>query len=199
MYYRVVDTAAEIQDTDEAIARKLQAGDKEVFAVFIERYEARLVRYGRKFLSRHEDVQDIVQDVFISAYQNIKSFDPDQRFSPWLYRIAHNAFVNAIKKRSRNPLVFLDFDTFLPHIAYDDPDETERERKDMRVLIDKGLDSISPKYKEVLILHYFEDLGYQEIADILRVPTSTIGVRLKRGKDALKEAYGKVDTTHGKH
>ena len=192
-----MDHSAEIQDTDEALARRLQAGDKEVFAFFIERYEKRLTRYGTKFLPRHEDIQDIVQDVFISAYQNIQSFDADQRFSPWLYRIAHNAFVNALKKRSRNPLVFLDFDTFLPHIAYDDPDETERGRKDMRVLIDKGLDGISPKYKEVLILHYLEDLGYQEIADVLRVPVSTIGVRLRRGKEALREAYDKVDKHHG--
>ena len=189
----------ETNDTDEALAKRLQAGDKDVFVFFMQRYEAKLLRYGTKFLPRGEDIQDIVQDVFLSAYENIRSFDPNQRFSPWIYRIAHNAFVNALKKRIRNPLVFMEFDTLLPHVAYDDPDETERDRADMRVLIDKGLEGISPKYREVLILHYLEELGYQEIADILRVPISTIGVRLKRGKEALRAAYEKLETSHGTH
>ena len=199
VYYSVVDHSADSEQTDEALARRLQAGDKDVFAFFIERYEERLLRYGRKFLPRREDIQDIVQDVFVSAYQNIRSFDPDQRFSPWLYRIAHNAFVNALKWRSRNPLVLLDFDAFLPQVKYEDPDETDRERRDMRVLIDRGLDAIPVKYKEVLILHYLEELGYREIADVLRVPVSTIGVRIKRGKEALRKAYESTDTHHGKH
>lgn len=193
-----MELPVETNDTDEALAKRLQNGDKDVFVFFMRRYEAKLLRYGSKFLPRQEDIQDIVQDVFLSAYENIRSFDTDQKFSSWIYRIAHNAFVNALKKRVRNPLVFMEFDTLLPHAAYEDPDETERERADMRVLIDKGLEAISPKYREVLILHYLEELSYQEIADILRVPTSTIGVRLKRGKDALREAYEEIDTSHGK-
>lgn len=186
-------------ESDEALAKRLQQGDKSVFIFFMQRYESKLLRYGRKFLPRHEDIQDIVQEVFLSAYENIRSFDTDQKFSPWIYRIAHNAFVNELKKNIRNPLLLIDFDTFLPHIVYNDPDETERERADMRVWIDKGLEEISPKYREVLILHYLEELSYQEIADVLRVPVSTIGVRLKRGKEALRAAYEKLDTHHGKH
>ena len=198
MYYRIVEYSVENAETDKALAERLQKGDKSVFIFFMQRYEAKLLRYGRKFLPRHEDIQDIVQEVFLSAYENIRSFDTSQKFSPWIYRIAHNAFVNELKKNIRNPLVLIDFDTFLPHIAYNDPDETERERADMRVLIDKGLEQISPKYREVLILNYLEELGYQEIADVLRVPVSTIGVRLKRGKDALRRAYEKIDTDYGK-
>ena len=64
-------------------------------------------------------------------------------------------------------------------------------------MIDKSLDTIPPKYREVLILYYVEDMSYKEIADILKVPTGTVGVRIKRGKEALKEAYTQVDTNHG--
>jgi RNA polymerase sigma-70 factor (ECF subfamily) len=193
-----VEYSVENTETDEALAERLQKGDKSVFVFFMQRYETKLLRYGRKFLPRTEDIQDIVQEVFLSAYVNIRSFDTDQKFSPWMYRIAHNAFVNELKKNVRNPLLLIDFDTFLSHIAYNDPDETERERADMRVLIDKGLEEISPKYREVLILHYLDELGYQEIADVLRVPVSTIGVRLKRGREALRAAYEKIDQSHGK-
>ncbi len=85
--------------SDEELARAVQKGDKERFGVLMERYEKKLFRYGRRFLSQKENVEDAVQEVFIKTYQAIQSFDPEQRFSPWIYRIAHNMFVNALKNR----------------------------------------------------------------------------------------------------
>lgn len=175
--------------TDEELVALVCGGDVNQFGVLVERYEAKLMRYGRKFLSRHEDIQDIVQDVFVSAYQNIQNFDTAQRFSPWIYRIAHNAFVNRLKKNSYNPLVLIDFDTMISHPAYEDPAPLEREQKEMRVMIDKALANLQPKYREVLILHYLEDMSYKEISDILQIPSGTVGIRLKRAKEALKKVY----------
>ncbi len=109
MYYTEVEEAHP-QITDEEAARLVQKGDKDAFGLLVERYEAKLVRYGGKFISRNEDIEDIVQDVFLSCYQNIQSFDASQKFSPWIYRIAHNAFVNGLRKRKRSPLVYVDFD-----------------------------------------------------------------------------------------
>lgn len=182
--------------TDEALVALVQAGDANQFGVLVGRYEDKLMRYGRKFLSRHEDIQDIVQDVFMSAYQNIQNFDTAQRFSPWIYRIAHNAFVNRLKKNSYNPLILIDFDTMISHPAYEDPAPLEREQKEMRVMIDKGLDALQPKYREVIILHFLEEMSYKEISDILQIPSGTVGIRLKRAKDALKKIYEKTNTTY---
>src|SRR6185369_3065497 len=126
----------------------------------MERYEDKLLRYGRKFLRTPEDIEDIVQDVFLSAYQNLQSFDVSQKFSPWIYRIAHNAFVNALRKKSRNPLVYVDFDTFLAHPAYDDPAVREREQKDIQAMLERVINELDYKYREVLILYYQEDLSY---------------------------------------
>lgn len=178
---------------DEELALLVQQGDTERFGVLVERYEAKLLRYGRKFLSRKEDIEDMVQEIFLRAYENIMGFDASQRFSPWLYRLAHNVFVNALRKESRNPLVLVDFDVFFPHPAYDDPAEKERERLEMRALIERGLERISPNYREALILYYLDEMSYREIADVLRVPSSTVGIRLKRGKEALRRAYGDLD------
>lgn len=176
-------------ETDELVVARVQGGDTEAFGELVARYEAKLLRYGRKFLARDEDRQDIVQDVFINAYQNIQSFDTAQRFSPWMYRIAHNAFVNEIRKNERRPLLPFDFDTIIPHTAYEDPAESERDQKDMRAYLEKGLSKIPSKYREVLILHYFEDMAYKDIADILQVPQGTVGIRLKRAKEALRGQY----------
>ncbi len=182
---------------DEEIADKVKQGDGNLFGVLIERYEAKLLRYGRKFLSDREDIKDIVQEVFISTYQNIQNFDTTQKFSSWIYRIAHNAFVNALKKNSRNPISFFDFDTFLPHAVYEDPAINEREQREMRKMIDASLDRIPQKYREVLILSFLEELSYKEVADILQVPIGTVGVRLKRAKEALREIYESSEH-HGK-
>lgn len=180
-----MDASAE-QQNDEVCARHVQQGDADAFGVLVERYEGKLLRYGKKFLSRQEDIEDIVQDAFVSAYQNIRSFDTTQRFSPWMYRIAHNAFVNSLRKGERGPR-FIDFDTLVSHPVYEDPSIAERERADMRIQIDRGLGRLAPKYREVLALHYFEDMAYKDIAEVLQVPVGTVGIRLKRAKEALKQ------------
>jgi RNA polymerase sigma-70 factor (ECF subfamily) len=182
--------------TDEEIAVRIQGGDHESIGFLIERYEKKLLRYGHKFLSAREDIEDIVQDVFVSAYQNIQSFDPSQTFSPWIYRIAHNALVNALRKSTRRPFLPFDFDALVAHVVYEDPAESERERRDMQAMIDVGLDTISPKYKEILILYYLEDLSYKEIADVLHVPQGTVGIRLSRARSQLIEACKKLESPH---
>ncbi len=191
-----MDTISE-EATDEELAIRVQAGDKAAFASIMERFEGKLLRYGNKFLAEREDVVDIVQEVFISVYQNIKSFDVSQKFSPWIYRIAHNAFVNGLKKKSRNPFVMLDFDALLSHTVSEDPLRGEREQEEVHKMIDVGLDQISAKYKEILILYYLEELPYKEIADILEVPTGTVGIRIKRAKEALKKVYEKMQFQYG--
>ena len=161
----------------------------------VERYEQKLLRYGRKFLPREEDIEDIVQDVFISSYQNIKSFDTSRRFSPWIYQIAHNAFVNALRRHSKTPLTMPDFDTFISYHIEETPKDVEREHREMRALIEKGLDKLSPKSREILVLFYLEEFAYQEIADILQVPMGTVGVRLKRAREQLRQVYERMNLT----
>jgi len=71
--------------------------------------------------------------------------------------------------------------------VYEDPDEEEKEREEMRVLIERGLEGLSPAYREIIDLYYFENFKYQEIADILHIPIGTVGIRLSRARQALKK------------
>jgi len=96
--------------TDEELVRLVLKNKTEVFDVLARRYEKKLLRYGRKFLYNYENIEDVVQSVFIKAYINIKSFNSSRKFSPWIYRIAHNEFINIIKKKKREPLFFFDTD-----------------------------------------------------------------------------------------
>ncbi|HEV3245377.1 MAG TPA: RNA polymerase sigma factor [Candidatus Paceibacterota bacterium] len=175
--------------TDEELARRLQADDHQALETLMQRYTAKLMRYGRRFLASGDDVGDVVQDVFVAVYQNIRDFDPTRRFSPWIYRIAHNAFVDVLRKQAKGPVYGLDFDRFVPHPIYEDPVEDEKEKEEMRVLLEKHLDELPPSSREIIDLHYFEGFKYQEIADILHIPIGTVGIRLSRAKRRLKEAF----------
>ena len=182
-----VDTTNSQELSDELLAESVSKGNTEMFGIIVERYEEKLSRYGRKFLSDKEDIKDLMQDIFLRTYENIKSFDPSLKFSSWIYRIAHNTFVNYLKKKSNNPLVFVDFDTFLAHPIYEDPSEREREWKELEKMFGECLGKLSLKYREVLVLYYSEELSYKEIADILKIPQGTVGIRVKRGREALQK------------
>ena len=182
----------EFQQSDEEIVALVQAGDIDLFGVLIHRYKEKMIRYARKFLSDNEDINDITQEIFIKVYTNIQDFDTRRKFSSWLYRIAHNELVNALKKRKKNILPLFDLDTFLPHSLRDDSLSQNINRLDTQRMIDKCLDGLDPKYREPIILYYSEDLSYKEIAEVMRIPISTVGVRIKRAKEIMKSIFKKL-------
>jgi len=184
---------AEPEKTDEQIVKEVIAGQVEAFGVLVQRYEDKLKRYGRRFLSSAEGIEDIAQKIFISVYQNLKSFDTGRRFSPWIYRIAHNAFVNALKKRAHDPLPFFNPDVLFPHPITPERPDRDLERKEIRELLDKSLQKLPTKYREPLILFYLQELDYISIADIMHLPVSTVGVRISRGRNMLKKISNKSD------
>jgi RNA polymerase sigma-70 factor (ECF subfamily) len=180
------------EETDEVLAAKVQAGDDAALAELMSRYEEKLLRYGHRFLGVQNDdaIREGVQDAFISAYQHIEGFDTKQRFSPWMYRIAHNTFVDLLRQKTRQPVYGFDFDKIISHPAYasqDEPFGKEKENTEIRVLLEKGLTALPAAQREILALYYFEELSYKEIADVLRVPVGTVGVRLARARSALKK------------
>ena len=191
METKLVYTSPMAESTDEELARLVQGGDHDALATLMERYTGKLMRYGRRFLSSDDHIDDAVQDVFVTVYENIRDFDSTRKFSSWIYRIAHNAFVDLLRKQARGPVFLEDFDRIIPHPLYEDPDEAEKEKAEMRVLVEKGLKGLSPAYREIIDLYYFEDFNYREIADILHIPLGTVGIRLSRARQALKKQFPK--------
>lgn len=177
-----------VHETDEVIARAVQAGASERYGELIDRYQGKLLRYARRFLVDSDDAEDIVQDVFIKAYQNIQGFDASRRFSPWIYRIAHNEFVNEIKRRhSRGIVPVFDFDAMFPHLLAPDTADSAAVERDLRTALEAHLSELDPKYREPLVLYYLEEMSYAEISDIMQIPVSTVGVRLARARALLQK------------
>lgn len=175
---------------DEDIAKSVQSGQADLFGILVDRYEEKMKRYARKFLYSSEDAEDTIQDIFLKAYENINSFDTKRKFSTWLYRIAHNELINSLKKKKTLPL--FDLDKFFPHYSHDNGLSQQIDRQDTRKIINQHLGQLEPKYREPVILYYLEELSYKEIADVLHVPISTVGVRIKRAKEAMKITLKKI-------
>ena len=174
------------QLTDEEIAHLVQSGETESFGILIERYEAKMKRYAKRFLFDYEDAEDLAQEVFLKTYINIQSFKTSKKFSSWLYRIAHNEFINAIKKKGREPVSFFDSDLLFPHPISKENTDRKVTESELRAMLDKCINKLEPKYREPIVLYYFEELSYKEIADILRIPIVTVGIRLQRGKKIMR-------------
>lgn len=180
------------EQTDENIAKLVQKGNTSIFGSLVERYDKKLMRYAKRFLFDYEDAEDLIQDIFIKAFKNIQGFDTSRSFNSWIYRIAHNEFINEIKKRGREPISFFDPDTLFPHPVAPKQADDELKEQELKTLVDEFITKLDPKYREPLVLYYYEDMDYQQIADIMHIPTSTVGVRLNRAKQLLKKIESNI-------
>ncbi len=184
-----------LEAPDEQLIKIIREDDRELYSEIIKRYQAKLSHYLRKFICDADELEDILQDVFIKAYRNLYSFDIKKKFSSWIYRIAHNEAVNYLKKNSK---IKISLDEVEYKIVDEKIDLNGRvDKVFLKKEIGKYLESIKLKYREPIILFYFEQKSYEEISDILRIPTSSVGTLISRGKKMIKEKLEK-EKIHGK-
>lgn len=175
--------------TDEEIAAMaLQSPD--CFGCLAQRYEGKLMRYIRRISGvSQEDAEDILQEIFIKVYRNLRSFDQSLKFSSWIYRIAHNQVISNWRKTKSRPQV-LKFETdedFLKFIASDVDLAHDTERKFEAEEVRKLLEEMDEKYKEVLVLKFLEGKDYKEISDILQKPLGTVATLINRAKKQFRK------------
>ncbi|MBI5220956.1 MAG: RNA polymerase sigma factor [Candidatus Liptonbacteria bacterium] len=174
-----------------------------VYRFLVARYEQRLFRYIMTIAKiTRADAEDILQTVFLKAYQNLNDFDPDLKFSSWIYRIAHNETISHLRRfrwhRTRNT----ELDETLAETLRSDSDiEQELSQKYRAAAVRLALQGLDGKYREVLVLRYLEDRDYREISDILKKPVGTVATLLSRAKRQLREKVAGekffTDVTHG--
>lgn len=182
--------------TDIDIIRSVQQGNTEAFGELMERYEGKLTRYLRRFLQNEDTITDVLQDTLIKAYVNIQSFDERYTFSSWVYRIAHNEAVNAIKKKKSVPFSWFDPEALVPYFAYHDKTEKTIDLETLKKDIEKVLGRLPQMYREILILFFYEDLSYKEISLILKIPISSVGVRINRAKRKVHDLIKQEKNIH---
>lgn len=163
--------------------------DREQFGVLIDRYETKLRRYIVRLGMRvKEDQDDVLQDAFIKAYKNLNSFDTSLSFSSWMYRIAHNEAMSWFRRRSARPEGSLvsDSEAVLELVAgAQESQEVGFDRVLNAAEVTQALTKIDTKYREVLLLRFFEHKEYDEISDILQIPMGSVGTLIHRGKKQL--------------
>lgn len=179
---------------DEELVEKIRSQNNELYAEIVRRYQQKLYRYLRYLTNRPHEAEDLLQDVFIKVYRNLFGFDTKRKFSSWIYRIAHNEGLNFLKKAARKNQVSLENADFSLE-SEDDSIEDTFSKKEIRGMVKECLDELETKYREPLVLYYFEDKSYREIGDILRIPPKTVGTFIFRGKRILKGICEKKEMT----
>lgn len=167
--------------TDEQIVEKIK-DNQELFGVLIDRYQKKLEKYVFYLINRKDELDDIVQEIFIKVFVNLNSFDTKKKFSTWFFRIAHNQVVNFFKKYKKTLSLKDEI-----KILDDKNIEEDLEKKEIELILKKCIDQIPLDYKEIILLYYFEDLSYEEIADSLKIPPGTVATKLSRAKKTLKK------------
>ena len=176
-------------DTDEVIAQEALQNEA-AFGVLIDRYDGKLRRYTRRLgVHSPDDQDDVLQEIFIKVYRNLNGFDTSLSFSSWIYRIAHNEAISFYRKRNARPEGHL-VESSEEIIALISENGNGAE-EDLNTTIDidrmnTALDALDQKYREVLILRFFEYKEYDEISDILKIPIGSVGTLIHRAKKKLK-------------
>ena len=156
------------------------------------RYEDKLSRYIRRLGIRNEDDQaDVLQNIFIKVYKNLYGFDTALSFSSWIYRIAHNEAISFYRKKRVRPEGHLvDAQDEILGLLASTEENAEKvfDRTINAEEVDRAFAHIDQKYRDALILRFFEHKEYEEISDILKIPPGTVGTLIHRGKKELKEA-----------
>ncbi len=175
-------------DSDESLAKKALI-DEGSFGELIDRYDGKLRRYIRRLgVHRPEDQDDVLQEVFIKVYRNLNGFNETLSFSSWIYRIAHNESISWYRKENVRPeghLVSAGDDIVGLLQSENDSAESVLSRKFDTAALESALLVLDAKYREVLILRFFEYKEYDEISDILKIPIGSVGTLIHRAKKKL--------------
>jgi len=183
----------QLMSDEEIVSMALR--DKAFFAHIVFRYEDKLSRYIMRLGIRNaEDRQDTLQDIFIKIYKNLNGFDTSLSFSSWVYRIAHNEAISAYRKKNVRPeghLIDEGDERVAREMTQEEGVEKQFDEQINAEEIANALEKVDEKYKNVLILRFFEHKEYEEISDILKIPIGSVGTLIHRGKKQVKE---RIDT-----
>ena len=180
----------DIQNLSDAQLVTLVKGDIDMYRYLVERYEKKLGYYIKRLLFVNaEDTEDILQEIFIKVYVNINSYEEKYKFSNWIYRIAHNeavSFLRSKKYRQKKQNLSASEEDIFDRLPSDVDIEEDFLASSDRMELRSALNSMDAKYREVILLRYFEEKDYNEISEILRISPGTVASLISRAKGKLK-------------
>ena len=171
-----------VEDAD--LIQKTRRGDVEAYNLLISRWEKRVFNYVLRLVGSREDALDVSQDIFLKAYQNIRKLDDTSRFAPWLFRIAHNEAYSLLRKRR-------------PEVDTEDSGVADREAPrafpiELSIAVTSALDRLTADQREAVVLKIYQGFKFEEMAEILACPVSTVKSRLYTALELLKSELAPV-------
>lgn len=179
------------REQEAAIVRKVLGGDANAFETLVLEYEKNVYNIALRMTGNSEDAADMTQEAFIKAYNSLHSFRGDSKFSVWLYRIVSNVCLDFLRSKNRRPTVSLSVeDDDGEDAQLDVADESQSpelllDRKLTRDSVRRGLDSLPPDYRQILLLREIQGLSYDEIAQALSLEVGTVKSRIFRARKRL--------------
>ncbi len=170
---------------DRYLVRKAAKGNVDAFNLLVSRHEKRVFNYLYRIVGHREDALDLTQDVFLKAYQNLAKLSDVERFSPWLFRIAHNEAFSQLRRKRPDSAELL----------YDPSTANSSEGMfplEMSLAVATALNRLSQDQREAVVLKIYQGFKFEEMAEILELPLSTIKSRLYSALDVLKGALAPV-------
>jgi RNA polymerase sigma-70 factor (ECF subfamily) len=178
-------TPTQTEQDDIALVVASQAGDQEAFSLLVQRHQRRVFNIVFRMLQNYEETNEVTQETFLAAWQGLKTFRGDARFSTWLYRIAYNCSLKQLESRKRDWALQSAMEE--EHNSSEEQISTKLETQDRQRVVREHLLQLPTKYRAVLILRHLQDMSYEEMAEILTMPIGTIKTHLFRARNLLKE------------
>lgn len=178
------------KDQDAELVHHAKSGDARAFEALVVKYQRRIARHVARYIRRASDVEDMVQETFIRAYRGLPSFRGDSSFYSWLYRIATNVAINALK-RDPAPVLLGDeapeerADVFQPGISDNEDPERRLMASQIADAVQRALERLQPELADALMLYEVEGKSYSEIATMLGIPIGTVRTRIFRAREFI--------------
>ncbi|RMA57049.1 RNA polymerase sigma factor [Ulvibacter antarcticus] len=180
---------------DSEIVKRILIGEKELFEILMRRNNQKLYRVVRTYISKEDDVLDVLQEAYIKAYLKLEQFNGNAAFSTWLIRIGINEALQFLRKRKRllQKVDMLNDNEVekIKDTKYMNP-ESQIINTEHRMLIENAIDRLPEKYRIIFMLHQVEGMSNSEIAACLSISDDNVKVRLHRAKKYLKEELYKL-------
>lgn len=191
-----------IHCSDEELLACFRRGQREAFGVLLRRYEGELYGYLRRYLGDSELAEDVFQNTFLQVFTKIAKYDSDRPVRPWLYTIATNQAIDAMRRGARYQAVSLDQEreeaigdapqlvSLLENRGPNPLDLVQEAERGQ--LVRASVDRLPEFLRQVVVLAYYQGLKYKEIADILKIPVGTVKSRLHAALCKLQEAWASM-------
>jgi len=171
-----------------------RTGDAEAFSHLVEAYQRPVFNLAYRMLGNPTEAEDAAQETFLRVYAKLGQYDPERKFSTWILSIANNHCIDRLRKR-RVTLLSIDDNPVLQNLEGDSilPEHAVLQREQAQEL-QALLGKLAPDYRTPLILRYWQEYSYQEIADTMQISLSAVKTRLFRARQQLGEIYQEAQT-----